>query len=117
MTNRTSRAQQVLDSLDAELAAVGEARGERLSWTAAECELREILAATIDRRERVIGFCERTRDRKLVVKLSAEIRQLDTAVGRLLKQIRTDVPQPESLTTIKARRAVNTRWDGVRAQA
>jgi hypothetical protein len=71
--------------------------------------MREMLATSIDRRERVIALCEKVTDAKLIVKLSNEIRQLKTEERRILRGIKTDVPQPESLTTIKARRA-NIRW-------
>jgi hypothetical protein len=110
MNKRSAEAQKVLANLDAELAATGEARAEKLSWTAAELEMREMLAATIDRRTRVSAIWGKASDPKVIVKLSNELRQLDTQVMRMLKQIRTDVPAPESLTTIKARRAVNVRW-------
>jgi hypothetical protein len=33
-----------------------------------------------------------------------------TPVIRLLKELDTGPPEPDSLTTIKARNAVNTRW-------
>jgi hypothetical protein len=101
----------VLASLDAELAATGEARGERLSWTAAEVEMRSMLADTVDRRARMAGIWTRAKDPKIVVKLSVELRQLDNAIMKLLKAIRTDVPAPDSLTTVKNRRAANVRWE------
>ena len=55
-------------------------------------------------------------DPKLLVKLSAELRLLDKQVAALLKDIETDAPAKESLTSIKARRAVNVRWDNERAR-
>jgi hypothetical protein len=114
---RSPAAQKVLDNLDAELAASGAARGEKLTWSAAELEMREILADTIDRRARVAALYAKARDPKVVVKLSVEVRQLDNAVMKLLKAIRTDVPAPESLTTIKNRRAANVRWERERQRA
>jgi hypothetical protein len=117
MTKRTPAAQKVLDDLDAELAATGKARGESLSWTTAEVEMREMLASTVDRRARVAGIWGRAKDPKIIVKLSVELRQLDNAVVKLLKAIRTDVPAPESLTTIKNRRAANIRWERERNAA
>jgi hypothetical protein len=39
-----------------------------------------------------------------------ELRQLDAAVIRLLKELDTGPPEPDSLTTIKARNAMNIRW-------
>ena len=115
MTNRSSAAVKLLSDLDAELADAGSASGERLIWSAAEDQARELLADSVDRRVELNGRYERTRDTKTKIKVSAEIRRLDKQIMLLLKQIRTDVPQPESLTTIKARRAANVRWGKARA--
>jgi hypothetical protein len=117
MRKRSAEARKVLADLDAELAAAGEASGESLSWTAAEVEAREMLASTIDRRANIAGHYEKATDPKLIVKLSTELHQLDNAVAKLLKQIHTDVPSAESLTTVKARRAANVRWEREHAQA
>jgi uncharacterized protein (DUF2237 family) len=103
-------ARKVLASLDTELLSAGRARGEVLSWSAADIELREMLANGIDRRARVAALWDAATDTKLIVKLSSELRQIDTATMRLLKAINTDVPQDESLTIVKARRAANVRW-------
>jgi hypothetical protein len=113
---RTAEAQELLDTLDAELAEVGEARGQQLSWTAAERELLSQLANTVDRRSHVRSLYEKVSgEPKVAVKVSVELRQLDKAVAGLLKQLHTDVPQQESVTTLKARRAANARWERERA--
>jgi hypothetical protein len=112
MSGHTPEAVRLLADLDADLAAASEASGRDLEWSTAETEAREAIADTVDRRRVVKGLWdEHCDDPKLAVKLSVELRQLDAAVVRLLKEISTEPPQPESLTTIKARRAVNTRWD------
>jgi hypothetical protein len=111
----TLAARKVLAALDAELLSAGRARGEALSWSTADVELREMLANGIDRRTRVAALYVAATDPKLIIKLSNELRQIDTATMRLLKAIETDVPQADSLTTVKARRAANTRWDRARA--
>ena len=110
MARHSAAAKRLLSALDNEPAETGLHRGQQLSWTTKESEMREILAKTVDRRARVEKLCAAATDGKLIVKLSTELRQLDNTVTKLLKEIRTDVPEPESLTTIKARRAVNTRW-------
>jgi hypothetical protein len=46
MTKRTPRALKLVAALNAELAAAGKARGEKLSRTAAEVETRSMLAPT-----------------------------------------------------------------------
>ncbi len=116
MDNRTSAAVSLLAALDAELAAAGAATGRDLVWTAAELQARELLADTVDRRAGLAVRYERTRETKTRIRISAEIRQLDKAIMALLKGIRTDMPAPESITTIKNRRAAMARWDKVRAQ-
>ena len=110
------QAQKLLDDLDRELAAAGEARGEPLVWSAAEIQARELLADTVDRRADVAARYDRARDTKVKLKVSQEVRQLDKAILFLLNAIRTDIPAPESLTTLKARRAAMARWDRQRAQ-
>jgi len=100
----------MLADLDADLAAAGGATGDRLEWTTEELVAREALADTIDRRARVAEIWATATDPKLVVKLSVELRQLDAAVMRPLKEINAEAPPPESLTTVKARNAVNVRW-------
>lgn len=117
MQNRSPAAVELLNGLDAELASAGEATGEVLVWSAAEIEARRLLADTVDRRADLALRYTRQRETKVRVKLSAELRMLDRAIMLLLKEIRTDVPAPESLTTIKARRAAHVRWDRARAQA
>jgi hypothetical protein len=106
----TPEAIRMLADLDVDLAAAGEATGDRLEWTTEELVAREALADTIARRARVAEIWATATDPKLVVKLSVELRQLDAAVMRLLKEINAEAPPPESLTTVKARNAVNVRW-------
>ena len=43
--------------------------------------------------------------------LSTELRLLETAVARLLKQIKTRYAAPDSKKTVRARRAANARWE------
>jgi hypothetical protein len=92
---RTPEDQKGLADLDAELAASAQALGEPLHWTAAEAQLRELLADTMDRRANWAAKYPRTRDTNTRIKLSAEIRQATRDHG-----IKTEVPQPESLTIV-----------------
>jgi len=50
-------------------------------------------------------------DLKTRLKVSAEVRLLEGLAARLVRQIKTDLAMPESMTTVKARRAANRRWD------
>ena len=80
-------------------------------WTAADRELLTLIGDTIDRRVDLAAHYANADDVKSRVKLSAELRLTEGALSRLLKQVQTDVPAPESQTTIKARRAARARWD------
>jgi short-subunit dehydrogenase len=112
----SAAATNLLRDLDKELARSSEHHGYELVWSPQELEHLRMIAGTIDRREKVKAALRRADadDRKSLVAFSAEIRLLDAAVSRLLKCVSTDAPQGESLTTIKARRAVQARWDGER---
>jgi hypothetical protein len=49
-------------------------------------------------------------DDKVRVKMSAELRLLETSLARLLKSVSTDLPAEPSLRSQKAARAANARW-------
>ena len=113
MRKRTPEAQKVLDELDAELAKSGQRLGRPLSWTAAEREHRVMIAETIDRRAHLqhrYDNCDPT-DARNLVRLSTELRLLDSTVSRLLKSVETDLPAPMSRRSAKAQRAARARWD------
>jgi hypothetical protein len=84
-------------------------------WTAADRANLDALACNIDRRVDLGRDYEASTEPKVRVKLSAELRLLENAAARLLREIKTDPPQADSLTTIKARRAANVRWNRARA--
>lgn len=104
------QARKVLRELDAELAASSERTGTTLVWTAADRVILAAIAANIDRRADLSAEYESCTEPKIRVKLSAELRLLEGALARLLREVHTDAPTPESQTTIKARRAANARW-------
>jgi len=104
-------ARKLRRELDKELAANAAHAGEELVWTASERAILERVSATIDHISDLSRDYAAADDAKLRMKLSGEIRLLDGLLTRLLKQVRTDVPQPESLRTIKARRAAQVRWE------
>lgn len=117
MARHTAAAKRLLSALDSELAEAGLRQGQELFWTTKEVEMREILARTVDRRVRIERLCAQSNDPKVIAKLSVEIRQLDGMTTKLLKEIKTDIPAAPSLTSIKARRAANTRWERERNAA
>ncbi|WP_235674636.1 hypothetical protein [Mycolicibacterium pulveris] len=110
MGGHCAEARKVLRELDAELAASSERTGTTLVWTAADRAVLDAIAANIDRRVDLTADYQASTEPKVRVKLSAELRLLEGALARLLKEVHTDIPAPESQTTIKARRAANARW-------
>jgi hypothetical protein len=103
-----AEARRVRRELDKELAETGARSGRSLVWTAAD---REVLAwSAIDRKCDLQRDYSAAEDAKTRVKVSAEIRLLENSISRMLRQIKTDTPAPESLRSIKARAAVMRRW-------
>lgn len=111
LSERSPEARKVLRELNDELAASSERLGRTLSWTAAERAVLDAVAANVDRRADLTRAYDAADEAKVRVKLSAELRLLEGALARLLREVSTDVPSPESRTTIKARHAANTRWE------
>jgi hypothetical protein len=107
---RSAAARKLLAALDAELAGASEQRGQNLVWTAAESAVLDDIGATVDRMVVLRRDWSRADDPKLRVKLSAELRLLETSKARLLKSVTPDLPTKESVRTVRARRAVNARW-------
>lgn len=107
---RSAEARKALAALDAELAVASERRGQRMVWTAAETAVLDLISSTIDRKVWLRRAWSHTDDVKLRVKLSAELRLLETSLARLLKQVTPDVRAAPSLKTVKARKAAEVRW-------
>jgi hypothetical protein len=115
MVERSVEALNVLRELDSELAAVSERAGRSLVWTAADKELLALIADTIDRKVDLTVLYEATPDISPRVKLSAEIRLLEGSLARLLRMVRTDVPEvrqpePSYVRSARASRAAKARW-------
>jgi hypothetical protein len=102
----------LLDELDVELADNSAERGELepLVWSAAEQAVREAIACTVDRKVDLWARYHASDDDKMRVKLSGELRLLETSLARLLKSVSTDLPATPSLRSEKASRAANKRW-------
>lgn len=110
MKTHCSAANQLLEELDAELAASAAAAGTTLAFSAAERQLISLAADALDRRAQLAAVYDKTDDIKEQVKLSREIRLQDMCVQRLISKVSTAAPRRETLTSVKARNAVNTRW-------
>jgi hypothetical protein len=112
---RSAEARKTLAALDTELRVASERRGENLVWTASERVVLAAIAAVIDRKvwlARAYSRCDD--DVKLRVKLSAELRLLESSLARMVKQITPDMPAATSLRSQKAQRAARARWDRAR---
>ena len=103
-------ARRLLRELDAELASAAEHAGRNLIWTPQDKAVLEMIADQTDRRVELAGEYAVAEDTSKRVKLSAELRLLEGSLARLLKQVKTDLPAPESQVTIAARRAAMRRW-------
>lgn len=119
MSTRSVEAQVVLDGLDEELNAAANTIGTTLVWTAADNQLREYVAAHVDRRAILQAEYDSTEDNRLRIALSTELRLTEQSLARLIKQLLSGLPTPEdekppSATTIKARKAARARWDRAR---
>lgn len=102
----------LLDELDAELADTTAEQGllEPLEWSAAENAAREAIACTVDRKVDLWARYHASDDDKMRVKISGELRLLETSLARLLKSVSTDLPPSPSIRSEKASRAANKRW-------
>ena len=111
MTGHSSEARRVRRELNAELASTAAASGQALEWSAAERQILALTASAIDRKCDLATDYAAATDAKGRVKLATELRLVEAHIERLLRRIKTDIPQPESTTTQKARMAANTRWN------
>jgi hypothetical protein len=102
MAHHSSEARRVRRELDKEPAATAAATGRNLAWSAAELQVLELITAAIDRKVDLSTIYAEAKDPKARAKLAAEIRLTEAHIARLLKQIKTDVPQPMSNTSRKA---------------
>ena len=92
-----------------------------LEWSAREEAVRELAASTTDRivdLERVYEsvMAAKSPDGGLIVKISGELRLLETSLSRLFKQVSPDLPAEPSRTSQKARAAVGVCWQQERAR-
>lgn len=106
----------LLAALNAEAAENAEARGEpplavgEDDWSAAERVVLEMIACAVDRKADLSARYSATQDEKLRIKLSGELRLLQAHIAQLLKQVKTDLPDPPTRTSRKASDAAKVRW-------
>ncbi|WP_157224295.1 hypothetical protein [Nocardia paucivorans] len=110
----SSEARKMLRALDAELEAVSLRLGEPVEWSERDRAVLELIASNINRKVDLSERYTDAEDTKTRVKLSAELRLLEAALARLLKQIDPE-PTVTSPRSVQASRAARARWDRRRA--
>jgi hypothetical protein len=118
---RSTEARKTLRELDKELAAASVELGQTLEWSTAERSILSLISATIDRKVDIANAYAKAESPSARVALSAELRLLEAAQARLLKQISTEAPvsataaTPLSAASAKASRAgakgARSRWN------
>jgi len=82
-----------------------------LVFSAAEELVVEQVCACLDRKHDLQALYRDAVDASVLVKLSAEIRLLESTAARMLKQVSTEeTGRGESAATRKARKAAQERW-------
>ena len=107
----SAAARRVRRELDAQLAASSAQSGRSLQWSAQDREILTLIAAAIDRRVDLAADYQAAEEPKVRVKLSAELRLLESHTERLLRRIVTELPQPMSVRSQKAQAAAFARWN------
>jgi hypothetical protein len=118
---RSAEARKTLRELDKELAAASVELGQPLEWSTVERSILSLISATIDRKVDIANDYAKAESPSARVTLSAELRLLEAAQARLLKQISTEAPVSSTATTplsaasAKASRAgakgARSRWN------
>jgi hypothetical protein len=70
-----------------------------------------MIGDAVDRRVELSAAYESTGKTSEKLKIATELRLTEQAIARLYKQISTEVAPPLSVTSIKAQRAANSRWN------
>jgi hypothetical protein len=110
--SKSKEAQHLLAELDAELAASAGRSGRCLIWSATERDILSMIGAAVDRRVELSAAYQRPRTPLATkLKIATELRLTEQAIARLYRQVSTDLPAPLSVTSQKAQRAANSRWD------
>jgi len=112
---RSPEARKVLRELEKELESASRRARKKLEFSAAERAVLDLISANFERISDLRAAYAETSEVKVRVKLSTELRLLEQAVARLLKQVKTDLSAPDSPSTQRARRAADARWDRDRA--
>lgn len=114
------RATKILAALDRDREAASKVAGAPLIWDAAELAYRDMIVDVAGRQADLAKDYAAAETSKERVRISAETRQLEIVLVRLVKQftianskVKAPAPPP-SITSIKASHASRARWDKVR---
>jgi hypothetical protein len=112
MGTHSPEAVALLAQLDEDLQKSSKRTGKTLVWTTADRQVIDLIASTVDRRADLHRLYSSLADDdiKTRIKLSAELRLIESSLARLMKMVSTEVPAPMSLRSVKAQRAANVRW-------
>jgi hypothetical protein len=101
----------IVAALNAELAEAAKAVGHELIWGAAEADVISMIAAEVDRRVELSAQYAACDNMNTRLKIATELRLLEQSIARLYRQVSTEGPAPQSVTSMKASRAAHSRWD------
>jgi hypothetical protein len=108
---RSCESQRLIAALNAELAEAAKAAGHELVWSVTEADVISMIAAGVDRRVELSAAYAACDNVNVKLKLATELRLLEQSIARLYRQVSTEVPAPQSVTSMKASRAAHSRWD------
>ena len=111
MAAKSAEARRLLRELDKDLAAASLRQGQTVVWSPQEQAILSQISSILDRKADFLEVYEASDEVKVRLKISAEVRLLEQAAARLVKEIKTDVAAPMSHTSRKASQAAKTRWD------
>lgn len=105
-----------MKALNTDLATAATERGEDLTWTERDLDTIAAIANLADIRADLLKRYRQSEDLAAATKTATEVRQLSTTIGRLTDRLKIDAVPQKSITSVKASRAANIRWERARAQ-
>lgn len=110
MAAKSAEARRLLRELDKDLAAASVRQGQAVVWSPQEQAILAQIASILDRKADFLKAYEASDEVKVRLKISAEVRLLEQAAARLVKEIKTDIPAAPTLRSRNASKAATARW-------
>src|ERR1700737_4591101 len=117
MSAKSPEGRRIVRDLQRELEQASAEQGRELVFSAAESAILGQISSILDRKREFLVLYQDAEDTKVKLKISAEVRLLEQAAARLVKDVKTDIPAPPGMRTVKAQRAARARWDRSRSGA